>query len=186
MGGNSTSNGGAYGITKNGRNSGTLLHSTCLVFFPKFSITILWPRRRRKIIQTVSLLRLSQEKKRFEMDGVSLRKPSAECKVPKKDETIHIIRDRKKEKEIGKVDLFLFPLNEWKHIWKFFRVEISQLNEDKAQQSSGAVRCAQTEETARSLKQKVEKQRRTFISVFHKSHPNCINKINKRKQVLEG
>jgi hypothetical protein len=59
---------------------------------------------------------MSQEKKRFEMDGVSLRKPSAECKVPKKDETIHIIRDRKKEKEIGKVDLFLFPLNEWKHI----------------------------------------------------------------------
>jgi hypothetical protein len=31
---------------------------------------------------------MSQEKKRFEMDGVSLRKPSAECKVPKKDETI--------------------------------------------------------------------------------------------------
>lgn len=92
----------------------------------------------------------------------------------------------KTEKEIEKVDLFIFPLDEWKHIWKFFRVEISQLNEEKAQQSSGAVRCVQTEETARSLKQKSRKQRRTFISVFHKSHPNCINKINKRKQVLEG
>lgn len=109
MGGNSTSNGNAYGITKNGRNSGTLLHSTCLVFFPKFSITILWPRRRRKIIQTVSLLRMSQEKKWFEMDGVSLRKPSAECKVPKKDETIHIIRDWKQKKRLKKLTCLYSP-----------------------------------------------------------------------------
>jgi len=58
---------------------------------PSISSDLEGKERSSKLFHFVTEDEPSKNKKRFEMDGVSFNE--LECKVPKEDEAIHIIRD---------------------------------------------------------------------------------------------
>lgn len=116
---------------------------------PSISSDLEGKERSSKLFHFVTEDEPSKNKKRFEMDGVSFNE--LECKVPKEDEAIHIIRDWKQKKRLETLTCFYFP--EW--VETYLKILLSRnFPVEWRQQSSGAVRCAQTEETGLSFKKK--------------------------------